>query len=285
MSMTHIYQPVMIKKLLESNGRATTETIAKEFIDWDDSLLQYYKGCVMRWPKITLEKHNIVEYNKGTFMLLLDGITPKQRERLIELCDNKTNEYVDKYENRLGVKSNRNSISGTVKYDIFAKFKGVCVACGINSQRRLMDIDHIIPVNMGGNNDISNLQLLCYKCNREKRDRDKTNFVQWHKRLKYRDSKCSLCKMNPVKTNAMTSAVRMKSSESKLDSVIFPRRHVGTFFDLIPAEKNHCMSLVEKVKMDIMERDRDIGSFSVNFDSIMSPKKHMHYHINVIPHK
>ncbi|MCY4490339.1 MAG: HNH endonuclease, partial [Thaumarchaeota archaeon] len=266
MSMTHIYQPVMIKKLLESNNQATAEEIAKEFIDRDKSLLKYYKERVKVWPKKTLVKHNIVEYNKGTFMLLLDGITPKQRTRLIELCENKTNEYVDKYENRLGIKNNRSSVSGNIRYDIIAKFKGVCAACGINSQKRPMDVDHIIPVNMDGNNDISNLQLLCHRCNREKRDRDNTDFVKWHKRLKHRDAKCSLCKMNPIKTNAMASAVRMKSSESKLHSVIFPRRHVSTFFDLIPAEKNHCMSLVEEVKMDIMERDRDIGSFSVNFD-------------------
>ena len=39
MSMTHIYQSVMIKEILKSDDRATTKEIAREFIDWDDSLL------------------------------------------------------------------------------------------------------------------------------------------------------------------------------------------------------------------------------------------------------
>lgn len=29
-------------------------------------------------------------------------------------------------------------------------------------------IDHIVPLNLGGNNDITNLQLVCEKCNLEK---------------------------------------------------------------------------------------------------------------------
>ena len=32
------------------------------------------------------------------------------------------------------------------------------------------DIDHIIPLNQGGSNDLSNLQLSCVKCNRQKAD-------------------------------------------------------------------------------------------------------------------
>jgi len=28
-----------------------------------------------------------------------------------------------------------------------------------------LEVDHILPVTMGGKNDISNLQTLCYKCN------------------------------------------------------------------------------------------------------------------------
>lgn len=285
MSMTHIYQPVMIKKLLESDGRATTEEIAREFIDWDDSLLDYYKGRVMVWPKKTLKKHNVVDYSKGSFTLLLDEVTPEERSKLIELCELKTCEYVDRYENRIGVKNNRNPISGSLRYEIVAKSKGICAACGATSQTRPLDVDHIVPVNVGGTNDPSNLQVLCSRCNREKRDRDKTNFVQWHKRLKYRDAKCPLCRTEPTKSNIMALAIRKRTPKSELHSVVFPRRHVGTFFDLIPAEKSHCMELVEEVKEEITGLDSRIAGFSVSFESRLVPNRHMHCHINVVPHR
>lgn len=285
MSMTHIYQPVMIRKLLESGGRATVEEIAREFIDMDDSLLEYYKGRVMVWPKITLKKHNVVSYDRGTFTLLLDGITREERSRLVDLCRRKTDEYVEKYENRIGVMSNRIPISGSIRYEVLARSKGVCVLCGVTSRTRPMDVDHIIPASAGGTNDISNLQVLCFKCNRQKRDRDRTNFVQWHKRLKYRDARCFLCSAEPIKSNAMASAIRKGSAISRFHSMIFPHRHVGTFFDLIPAEKSHCIELVEDIKEEIIGMDDTVDGFNVNFDSRLAPNQHMHCHINIIPHR
>jgi 5-methylcytosine-specific restriction endonuclease McrA len=35
-----------------------------------------------------------------------------------------------------------------------------------------LEIDHITPVSKGGNNDLSNLQLLCSNCNAAKRDKE-----------------------------------------------------------------------------------------------------------------
>lgn len=48
---------------------------------------------------------------------------------------------------------------------IFKRQGGVCSACG--SQHRL-EVDHILPVVLGGSSDPSNLQLLCLPCNRSK---------------------------------------------------------------------------------------------------------------------
>jgi hypothetical protein len=42
--------------------------------------------------------------------------------------------------------------------------------------QRALEVDHIIPRNQGGSDDISNLQALCFRCNAGKRDTDRTDF-------------------------------------------------------------------------------------------------------------
>ena len=44
-----------------------------------------------------------------------------------------------------------------------------CQECGISGDFASLEVDHITPVCQGGNNEYSNLQSLCYKCNMEKR--------------------------------------------------------------------------------------------------------------------
>ncbi|WP_259727640.1 HNH endonuclease [Synechococcus sp. CS-1327] len=39
-----------------------------------------------------------------------------------------------------------------------------------------MEVDHIIPRNQGGPDDLSNFQALCFRCNAGKRDTDRTDF-------------------------------------------------------------------------------------------------------------
>ena len=41
---------------------------------------------------------------------------------------------------------------------------------------KALEVDHIVPKNLGGVDDISNYQALCYTCNAQKRDRDSTDF-------------------------------------------------------------------------------------------------------------
>ena len=98
MKMTHIYQPLMIKTLLQSwDNRATAEQIARSFLNGEMSQIQHYKRVVGRWPRTTLTRHNIVSYDNGIYTLLLDGhITADQRHKLISMCDLRLQEFVDK---------------------------------------------------------------------------------------------------------------------------------------------------------------------------------------------
>ena len=96
MKMTHIYQPLMIRTLLSSDNTATVEDIARAFVNSDPSQLEYYKQIAKRWPHITLRKHNVIKYDKGVYTLLAENITRKQKQMLIELCELRLQEFIDK---------------------------------------------------------------------------------------------------------------------------------------------------------------------------------------------
>jgi HNH endonuclease len=60
-----------------------------------------------------------------------------------------------------------------VKALLRARDRGRCAACGVDIVQELREtsqIDHMFPIAGGGCNDVVNLQLLCAKCNRGKRD-------------------------------------------------------------------------------------------------------------------
>ena len=48
---------------------------------------------------------------------------------------------------------------------VYDKYGGCCLCCGSDNE---LQIDHVIPVSMGGENKIDNLQLLCKSCNVKK---------------------------------------------------------------------------------------------------------------------
>ncbi len=56
-------------------------------------------------------------------------------------------------------------ISETTKKIVYSRDGGKCKCCGSSSS---LEYDHIKPYSCGGKGDVSNIQLLCQKCNRSK---------------------------------------------------------------------------------------------------------------------
>lgn len=197
MSMTDLYQPVIIRELLLHEGARTKEELAAILASYDPSVQEYYEKIVMRWPKITLTKHGIVEYErKGSlFRLLALPDDPAQRQEAVEVCEGKIAAWLEK----------KSSVDRTVKanasirYTVLKDAHGKCQLCGIPAEVRPIDIDHIVPRSKADKNgkirlngrlldidDRENLQALCFTCNRAKRATDETDFRRKNKLVRDR---------------------------------------------------------------------------------------------------
>ena len=66
--------------------------------------------------------------------------------------------------------------------DLLERQKYRCIGCG-KSIRKGFHADHIVPLILGGSNDISNIQLLCPRCNTSKGGKDPLMWAQTEGRL------------------------------------------------------------------------------------------------------
>jgi 5-methylcytosine-specific restriction endonuclease McrA len=64
----------------------------------------------------------------------------------------------------------RKAITEKLRYQVLSRDSFRCRACGRGADNGVkLQVDHIVPVDWGGTNDISNLLTLCEQCNRGKK--------------------------------------------------------------------------------------------------------------------
>jgi predicted house-cleaning noncanonical NTP pyrophosphatase (MazG superfamily) len=187
MRMSDVYQPVIIRELLENNGIRKKSELAASLAAYDTSVQDYYEKIIMRWPKITLTKHNIVSYDKTSKSFILKNFPKDEKTKLlaIQTCNEKIRCWIE----RKLSKNNSQNISRPVRYEILKAARGKCQLCGISSEICPIDVDHIVPQSKADKNgkvklhdeiidvnDIKNLQALCFSCNRSKNNKDDTDY-------------------------------------------------------------------------------------------------------------
>jgi 5-methylcytosine-specific restriction endonuclease McrA len=62
-------------------------------------------------------------------------------------------------------------IPSSVRVSVLHRDSYKCVFCGRGVKQVQLEVDHILPFSKGGSNDLSNLQTLCFDCNRGKGSR------------------------------------------------------------------------------------------------------------------
>ena len=101
MRMSHIYQPVMIKTLLQSGGEATTEEIATSLLAYDQSQVEYYSLRTKAMVGKVLTNNGVVEPIKDGrqikgYRLTETSHTEDQRAILQAMCDEAIADYISK---------------------------------------------------------------------------------------------------------------------------------------------------------------------------------------------
>ena len=66
----------------------------------------------------------------------------------------------------------RQSLSKTVRFEVFKRDKFTCQYCGRSAPDIILEVDHIQPVSKGGKNEIMNLVTSCRDCNRGKSNKE-----------------------------------------------------------------------------------------------------------------
>ncbi|WP_206074771.1 HIT domain-containing protein [Marinobacter litoralis] len=298
MSMSHIYQPVMLAYLLEHQGEASAEDIAESILLHDDSQLRYYRDIVKKMPGQVLAKHGVIEKGpKGSnrfFLRGYDELSPSERKRLQLQCEIRLAEYVEK-RGKAAIFAHRDhsrdEIPGSLRYDTLKAAEFRCQLCGIPASDKALEVDHIIPVNHGGTNVPHNLQALCYSCNAMKRDRDDTDFRQWPEQYAHRQPDCLFCdpagnQIEVLAENELALLLKDNFPVSQGHCLAIPKRHAETYFDLNPAELNGINHLLRDQREALMAEDANITGFNMGTNAGASAGQSVfHAHVHLIPRR
>ncbi len=183
------YQPLIIRALLKSGGKMTALDLSKELMLGNDLEVGKYRSILMRYPKKTLMKRGIIQYDRKSkvFELLARSGEERMIEQIVECCDRELAKW------RLAVQRTESS---SLRYDLIDEAGGRCQACGALAHNSPLHIDHIVPKDLAKRGRVAtadgqridvesreNLQVLCETCNCGKRASSRTDFRPSEERL------------------------------------------------------------------------------------------------------
>ena len=291
MRMSHIYQPVMLKLLLEQGGVASKTQISKAILEHDFSQVEYYENITNGMVGQVLRKNGIVIKAQNDYSLIdYNNLSEDDISELIQLCGFKIEEFISKrgekvWEHR---RRNRKAVPGSVRYKVLSRAKGRCELCGISKEEKALEVDHIVPKNSGGADSIHNYQALCYICNANKRDTDDTDFRNLDAQYDERESSCVFCSSElKIKIeNNLAKAFFDGYPVVKHHTLIIPNRHCADYFEISQAELNAMHDLAHQMKLELKKKDATITGFNVGFNSGVDAGQTInHCHMHLIPRR
>ena len=124
-------------------------------------------------------------------ILIFQNTCPKPKPRRMRLMIKgrslKGEGIEERLEETITRSTQRPVFSTSFRLNLFLKRKGTCARCSQKIDAgKAWDIDHIIPLALGGTNETKNLQVLCRPCHRSKTSQSDIPRIAKTKRLKAR---------------------------------------------------------------------------------------------------
>lgn len=266
MSMSHVYQPVLIRALIEAGGAATVRQLAQVFLAEDESQLQFYERRIREMPLRVLSKHGVVAREGELIRLNAPPLDFRQRARLKLLCEQRLQRFLE--QRGLALWDYRlleiDPVPDNLRFQVLKDGGGRCALCGATKEERPLDVDHIIPRSRRGTNDRSNLQVLCSKCNRTKGNQDTTDYRGMPIES---DPGCTLCPpeqtRRTVAEHGSVVAIEVLESVATGHHLVLPRRHTQDYFSMTRQERVDADDLLRVLRGQIQERDRTVVGFKI----------------------
>ena len=297
MSMSHIYQPLMLIELLkEMDGTASVKDIAQAILNKDPTQIEYFSQVVKNMVgKVLTKNHEIATKEKDIYSLIgSEDLTNKEAEELIELCEQKIAEFEAKRGDTIWNHRRRGHrpISGSIRYEVLSRARGRCELCGITNEEKMLEVDHIFPKSLGGKDDLSNYQALCYSCNAAKRNTDDTDFRLFKTLYEQREENCLFCDIQSndrkriIAENNLAYAIRDGFPVTEGHTLFMPKRHVSDYFGLVQSEVNAINLLVQEQRTLLMASDSSIEGFNIGMNcGEVSGQTVFHCHVHLIPRR
>lgn len=296
MTMSHVYQPVMVRELLRRSGSASIAQIAQAILDRDPTQIDYFSEIVKNMVGRVLTKNRSLTEKKGEHYHLLrsNELTQTERQTLIAICDEKIAAFEAKRGSTIWEHRRRGHrpISGSVRYQVLSRAKFRCELCGISADAKSIEVDHIVPKSLGGKDDIANYQALCYSCNASKLNRDSVDHRSNKTLYDDRAKGCLFCdiptadKARLINENTLAYSIRDGYPVTRGHTLIIPKRHSLDYFSLTQAEVNAINALLNQERERLQSADKTIEGFNIGMNcGEVAGQTQFHCHVHLIPRR
>jgi ATP adenylyltransferase len=290
MSMSHIYQPLLIKYLIEAGGSATLRQLALDFLQQDESQLIYYEKRIKEMPLKVLSKHQVLAWDGKLITLNTGKLTYQEKAQIKVLCENRLQDFIRRkglaiWDYRL---LDTQPVPDSLRFQVLRNSGGRCALCGATKRESVLDVDHIIPRSRGGRTAPENLQVLCAKCNRSKGNRDSTDFRKDLETTS--DPHCPFCtesvKSRIIEENGTVIAIMDKYPVTEFHTLVLPHRHTPDYFTMTSQERRDSEDLIRFLRNEIQKQDSSVKGFNIGTNHGQSAGQTiMHAHLHLIPRR